>query len=269
MVIPTVSRGTAGGRTSNRRRRPAYSYGLMRKMGAYLRSGITYLIAGLGTVGIATAAVVSSAIRPRGPFGERIMNGFGRLWVTVAGVRLEVSGLENIEEGTPYIVVANHRSNIDIMTLARALPIPIRFLSKKEVLQFPLMGAAMRGVGMVPLDREMGRKELASIIRSARLLVSEGRSLVIFPEGTRSITGEMLPFKYGAFFIAAQVGCPVLPVAISGTGAIWPPQSWVIKGGPVRVRVMPPIVLTKKDSRQSRPLAHQIRSDLIEELARI
>ena len=240
----------------------------MSKTLTVLRSAITYLVAGLGTVVLATTAVISSAFRPRGPFGERIVNGFGRLWVTVSGIHLEVSGLENIEEDTPYIVVANHRSNIDIMTLATALPMPIRFLSKKEVLQFPLLGAAMRGVGMVPLDREMGRKELASIIRSTRLLASEGRSLVIFPEGTRSLTGKMLPFKYGAFFIAAQVGCPVLPVAVSGTRAIWSPQSWVIRRGPVRVKVLPAITLTKRESRQSRELARQIRHDLIEELAR-
>ena len=240
----------------------------MRSAWAVVRSLFTYLIAGLGTVGIALAAVISSAFRPRGPFGESIMNGFGRLWMTVPGIRLKVSGLENIRKDVPYIVVANHRSNIDIMTLARALPIPIRFLSKKEVLQFPLLGAAMRGVGMVPLDRELGRKELASIIRSARVLVSEGRSLVVFPEGTRSLTGEMLPFKYGAFFIAAQVGCPVLPVAISGTGAVWPPQSWLIRGGPVSVKVLPPITVTKRAARQSRQLAEDIRSDLIEELAR-
>ena len=240
----------------------------MKEAWSVFRSVITYLVAGLGTVGIALTAVICSAIRPRGRFGERILNGFGRLWVAVSGIRLQVSGLENIERDTPYIVVANHRSNIDIMTLVKALPIPIRFLSKKEVLEFPLLGAAMRGVGMVPLDREMGRKELASIIRSTRLLVSEGRSLVIFPEGTRSLTGEMLPFKYGAFFIAAQVGCPVLPVAVSGTRAVWPPQSWVIRGGPVRVTVMPPISVTKRESRQSRRLAHKIRNDLIEELAR-
>ena len=241
----------------------------MRRAWAIVRSLFTYLIAGLGTVVIAIAVVVYSAFRPRGPFGESIINAFGRLWVTVSGIRLQVSGLENIEAGVPYIVVSNHRSNIDIMTLARALPIPIRFLSKKEVLQFPLLGAAMRGVGMVPLDRELGRKELASIIRSARLLASEGRSLVVFPEGTRSLTGEMLPFKYGAFFIAAQVGCPVLPVAISGTREVWPPQSWLIRGGPVNVKVMPPIPVTKRAARQSRKLAEEIRSDLIEELARI
>ena len=241
----------------------------MRSPWAVVRSLFTYLIAGLGTVGIAATAVVYSAFRPRGPFGESILKGFGRLWVTVSGIRLKVSGLENIQQDVPYIVVANHRSNIDIMALTRALPMPIRFLSKIEVLQFPLLGAAMRGVGMVPLDREMGRKELASIIRSARLLASEGRSLVVFPEGTRSLTGEMLPFKYGAFFIAAQVGCPVLPVAISGTRAVWPPQSWVIRGGPVSVRVMPPIKVSKKAARQSRQLAENIRSDLIEELARI
>lgn len=240
----------------------------MRKVWAVTRSLFTYLIAGLGTVGIALTVVVYSAFRPRGPFGESIMRGFGRLWVTVSGIRLTVRGLDNIESGVPYIVVANHRSNIDIMTLATALPIPIRFLSKKEVLQFPLLGAAMRGVGMVPLDRELGRKELASIIRSARLLASEGRSLVVFPEGTRSLTGEMLPFKYGAFFIAAQVGCPVLPVAISGTGAVWPPQSWLIRGGPVSVKVMPPITVTKRAARQSRQLAEEIRRDLIKELAR-
>lgn len=241
----------------------------MKRAWVVFRSLLTYLVAGLGTVGFALTAALHGLFRPRGPFGDSIVSGFGRLWVAVTGIRLQVSGLENIEKGVPYIVVANHRSNIDIMTLATALPIPIRFLSKKEVLQFPLLGAAMRGVGMVPLDREMGRKELATIVRSTRLLVSEGRSLVVFPEGTRSLTGKMLPFKYGAFFIAAQVGCPVLPVAISGTGPVWPPQSWLIRGGPVRVTVMPPITVTKRAARQSRQLAEKIRSDLIEELARI
>jgi 1-acyl-sn-glycerol-3-phosphate acyltransferase len=241
----------------------------MKKAWFLVRSSITFLIAGLGTVGIALAVVIASAIQPRGRFCERLLNCFGRLWVTVSGIRLEVSGLEHIERGVTYIVVANHRSNLDIMTLIRALPIPVRFLSKREVFQFPLMGAAMRGAGMVPLDREMGRKELTSIIRHTRLLVSEGRSLVVFPEGTRSLTGDMLPFKSGAFFIAAQVGCPVLPVAISGTHAVWPPQSSIIRGGPVKVEVMPPITITRRAARQSRQLADQIRSDLIGVLARI
>ena len=232
------------------------------------RSLLTYLIAGLGTVGIALAAVIHSAFRPRGPFSERIVNGFGRLWVSVSGIRLHVSGLENIEKDTPYVIVANHRSNIDIMTLIAALPIPIRFLSKKEVFKFPILGAAMRGVGMVALDREMGRKELASIIRSSRTLVSEGRSLVVFPEGTRSLTGEMLPFKTGALHIASRLGCPVLPVAVQGTAAIWPPQSSLIRGGPVRVAVMPPLTLPGRSARRSIGLSQQIREDLIRELAR-
>ncbi len=260
---------TAGGRTSNRRRRAAYPYGLMRKMGAYLRSGITYLIAGLSTVGVAISVVIHAAFRPGGPLMDRILNGFGKTWVVMSGMRLNVSGLENIEKGTPYIVVANHRSNIDIMTLLAALPMPIRFLSKKEVYKFPLLGAAMRGARMIPLDRTMGRKELVAIIRGARSLVAEGRSLVVFPEGTRSLTGEMLPFKTGAVHIAAKVGCPVLPVVISGTRAIWPPQSALIKGGPVKVKVLPPIILSKRAARRGSQLTHQIRQTLIEELARL
>ncbi len=239
----------------------------MRKILLILRSVLTYLIAGLGTVGIASTAVIYSAVRPRGPFGESILRGFGRVWVTFSGMRLEVSGLENIREDTCYIVVANHRSNIDIMTLITALPIPMRFLSKKEVFKPPILGGAMRGVGMIPLDREMGRRELASIVRGARQLASEGRSLVVFPEGTRSLTDEMLPFKSGAFFIAAQVEAPVLPVAISGTGRVWPPQSWLIRGGPVTVRVMPPVNITKREGRQSKKLANEIRDHLIAELA--
>lgn len=232
------------------------------------RSLLTYLIAGLGTVGIALTAVVYTAFRPRGPFSEVILNGFGRLWVKVSGIRLRVSGLENIERDTPYVIVANHRSNIDIMTLIAALPIPIRFLSKKEVFKFPILGAAMRGVGMVALDREMGRKELASIIRSSRNLVAEGRSLVVFPEGTRSLTGEMLPFKTGALHIASRLGCPVLPVAVQGTAAIWPPQSSLIRGGPVSVTVMPPLTLAGRSARRSIGMSAQIRADLIRELAR-
>ncbi len=234
----------------------------------FLRSGITYLVAGLSTVGVALAIVIGSMFGPLGSFGDWILKQFGRVWVFASGVRMEVSGLENIEGATPYIVVANHRSNIDIMVLTAALPIPIRFLSKIEVFKFPLLGSAMRDAGMIPLDREMGRRELAFIIRSTRTLVADGKSLVVFPEGTRSITGEMLPFKTGAIHIAARTGCPILPVAVQGTGAIWPPESALIRGGPVRVEVMPPVTLTKQASRQSRATIAEIRRSLMEALAR-
>lgn len=239
----------------------------MKRTYLFLRSGITYLVAGLSTVGIALTIVIASMFGPLGSFGDRIVKRFGRVWVFASGMRMEVSGLENIEEGRPYIVVANHRSNIDIMVLTAALPIPIRFLSKVEVFKFPLLGGAMRGVGMIPLDRGMGRRELSFIIRRTRSLVAEGKSLVVFPEGTRSITGEMLPFKTGAIHIAARAGCPILPVAVQGTGAVWPPQSSLIRGGPVSVKVMPPITLTKQASRQSKATAGEIRRSLMEALA--
>lgn len=239
----------------------------MKRTYLFLRSGITYLVAGLSTVGIALTIVIASMFGPLGSFGDWIVKRFGRVWVFASGMRMEVSGLENVEEGTPYIVVANHRSNIDIMVLTAALPIPIRFLSKIEVFKFPLLGGAMRGVGMIPLDREMGRRELSFIIRRTRSLVAEGRSLVVFPEGTRSITGEMLPFKTGAIHIAARAGCPILPVAVQGTGAVWPPQSSLIRGGPVSVKVMPPIHLTKQASRQSKATVGEIRRSLMEALA--
>ena len=235
----------------------------------FLRSGITYLVAGLSTVGVALAIVIASALGLLGSFGDWILKRFGRVWVFASGMRMEVSGLENIEEGTPYIVVANHRSNIDIMVLTAALPIPIRFLSKVEVFKFPLLGSAMRRMKMIPLDREMGRRELAFIIRNTRSLVAEGKTLVVFPEGTRSVTGEMLPFKTGAIHIAARTGCPILPVAIRGTGSVWPPQSSLIRGGPVSVIVMPPITLTKSASRQSKATIGEIRRSLMEALAQV
>lgn len=235
----------------------------------FLRSGITYVVAGLTTVGIALVIAIGSMFGPLGSFGDWILKRFGRVWVFASGMRMEVSGLENIEGGTPYIVVANHRSNIDIMVLTAALPIPIRFLSKVEVFKFPLLGSAMRGVGMIPLDREMGRRELAFIIRSTRSLVAEGKSLVVFPEGTRSLTGEMLAFKTGAIHIAARTGCPILPVAVQGTGNVWPPQSSLIRGGPVSVTVMQPVTLTKQTSRQGKATIGEIRRSLMEALARI
>ena len=239
----------------------------MKTILVFLRSGVTYLVAGLSTVGVALAIVIGSLFGPLGSFGEWILKRFGGVWVVASGMRMKVTGLENIEEGKPYIVVANHRSNIDIMVLTAALPIPMRFLSKIEIFSFPLLGSAMRRAGMIPLDREMGRRELAFIIRSTRSLVAEGKSLVVFPEGTRSITGEMLPFKTGAIHIAARTGCPILPVAVQGTGAIWPPQSSLIRRGPVSVKVMPPITLTKQASRQSRATIGEIRRSLIEALA--
>ena len=138
-------------------------------------------------------------------------------------------------------MVSNHQSSFDIFVHFAVMPVPIRFLAKTELFKIPLFGTAMRKFGIVEVDRSAGRAAHQAVNQGAAEAMRLGRSLMIYPEGTRSRDGTMLPFKKGAFYIARNLRLPVLPVAITGTRAIWEPGSKLMRSGSVKVTVMEPI----------------------------
>lgn len=139
-----------------------------------------------------------------------------------------------------YIVISNHGSWLDIMADFVSVPLPLRFLSKKELFRIPLMGSAMRALGMVEIDRARAVSMHEAINEGVRKVAEHGASVMVYPEGTRTRTGEMRPFKRGAFFMAVDNQLPILPVTISGSYDAWPPGP-IARGGTLRVEVGEPI----------------------------
>lgn len=158
-----------------------------------------------------------------------------------AGGHLQVEGAERIDWSQPYLLVANHQSVIDICALFAAVPVPLRFLLKQEMTGWPLVGWYALRTGMLFVDRDNPRAAPA-MLRAATALLADGHCLGVFPEGTRSRTGEMTAFKAGPFTAAIKAGVSVLPVALQGAGDVLPPDSlFRVRPGRIRLRFGTPI----------------------------
>lgn len=208
---------------------------------AALRTPFTYLVGLLATGVAATAVIITSLFAPTSPLIDRIIQGWARIVLWSGGVRLRVAGVENVDPSTSYVVVSNHQSTFDIMAHFLALPIPIRFLAKKELFGVPMLGWALRRLHMVPVDRFAGRTVYDEIEKNAAATIAQGMSIIVYPEGTRTTTGALLPFKNGAFFIAVHTGLPLLPTTIEGSFQAWLPEAKIIKGGMITVTIGTPI----------------------------
>jgi 1-acyl-sn-glycerol-3-phosphate acyltransferase len=234
------------------------------------RTLLTLLTGVVATLIAALVVIVVARINPTSPWIEKTAHGWSRAWLAAAGVELEVTGSEGIERDRSYVVVANHVSILDIMVSFLAVPIPIRFLAKKELFRIPILASAMRAIGIVEVDRGARGAIHDRINTRARDLVASKRSLIIYPEGTRSRQGGLGPFKKGAFTIAVGSQLPVLPVSIRGSYEAWPPGSPWVRGGKIVVAVDPPIEtlgMSQSDTAQLRDTVHGIIEKRLAELS--
>lgn len=156
------------------------------------------------------------------------------------GIDLHVYGAEQLDPEATYVVMANHQSHLDIPSLVVAMPLPIGFLAKKELRRVPFLGAAMEVGGHVFIDRAQ-RREAFRAIGEAATRVREGRSIVIFPEGTRGEREVVRPLKKGGFHLVRQAGVPLVPVGIRGSGRVMHKNSASIAGGRVEVHIGAPL----------------------------
>jgi len=189
----------------------------------------------------------------------------GLLWV--AGIKVKVFWEEEIPKGQ-YVFIANHQSLLDIPVLEKVLEVyNIRFLAKKSLFQIPFFGWGMTVLGYVPIEREDPKKGLKSILACVDRM-KEGVSMVVFPEGTRSPTGDVLPFKTGSFLIPLKTGSKIVPISILGTRDILPKGSLWFRVGitnKVYVFVRKPVD-TKGFERRKKELADLVRQKVIEGL---
>ena len=211
-----------------------------------------------------TIAVLMYRLIPNRNLTWRFAKAQARNLARVCGVRVRTRGLERLG-APPYIFTPNHASHFDIAALLGYLPGANRFAAKKELFSEPVLGAVLRTLGMIPVDRD---NPGAAIERLGRL-ERQPLSVIIFPEGTRSRTGELQPFKKGAFVTAIQLGIPVVPVVCKGTRDVMPPGRYLsIFPGDVELIVLEPIATTGMTYDDRDRLAELVRERIAEELCR-
>lgn len=241
----------------------------MRSLAAIPRTLITLLSGLVATIAICATVIVIAWSKPNSPLIDRLVKAWSSAWLVPAGCRLEVRGSENVDRTVSHVVVANHLSNFDVMVCFRAIPLPIRYLAKKELFKIPLLSTAMRSIGIVEVDRQARGAAIESVNAQSARTIALGDSLIIYPEGTRSRSGDLQPFKKGAFTMAAAAGMPIIPVTIHGTWEMWQPGKKTIRPGVVRVVIDPPIEtvgLDRDGVERLRADTRQLISDRFEEL---
>lgn len=203
--------------------------------------GIKFLLIALITLPLGVAVLCV------GPFDKtgRCAYAVSRLWgwsvLKIGGVRLNARGLDRLDPGRPYVFIANHQSLMDIPVMLQTFPrFQLRWVAKKELLYVPFFGWALWASKHIIVDRADYSKAAKSL-RKAKEKIESGVSVVIFPEGTRSASGALLPFKKGGFLLAVKTKTPIVPVTINGSREVLLRKDWRIHGGEVEVVVGDPI----------------------------
>lgn len=229
---------------------------------------IITVVAGVAATIVAVAVIaVIVPFNSTSPMIDRVIRTWSRVWLASSGTRLEVEGGDNIDPGRSYVVVANHLSTLDIMACLLAVPLPIRFLAKKELFRVPVLAQGMRMVGIIEVDREARGAIHSEVNRQSRELIDNGRSLIIYAEGTRPRNGVMKPFKKGAFTMAISAGLPVLPMSIHGSYEAWAPGTLMVRGGLIRVVIDKPVETEGLNGADTGELRDQVREIIADRVA--
>jgi 1-acyl-sn-glycerol-3-phosphate acyltransferase len=207
---------------------------------AAVRSVATYLAVSLYVLIVAPPAILIAMA-----FGAKnhlyVLGHLGvRLGLALSGIRYRIAGTEHVPRGRSAVFCANHQSNVDPPVLFDALHPRMHILYKAELNAIPVLARAFRLGGFIPVDRRNKDAALRSIEAGAASIRS-GNSFLIFPEGTRSRTADLLPFKKGGFIMAMKAQAPIVPVAVQGGRAAMQKGSWIIRPVTVSVRVGEPI----------------------------
>lgn len=194
----------------------------------------------------------------------RISHLFARYWSRFifwgVGVRVHLSGVENIPHGQPVIFAANHQSTMDIPAMFGYLPAQFRIMAKQILFMIPFLGWHLYLSGNIPIDRQNARKAFGSIFK-ATALIKRGISLFVFLEGTRSRDGKLHRFKRGSFTLARKLGVPLVPVAIQGTFELMPANAWTSKSGDVAIHILPLVRIPPEGDLND--VIKEVRSQLI------
>ena len=179
-----------------------------------------------------------------------------------------IDGVENIDPSKAYVMVMNHNSGIDIFA-AYKIPLNFRWVSKREVFRVPFMGPLLTIHGDIPIERGNPSEAMAKVLSLGKLWLGRGASVAIFPEGTRSKTGEINRFKMGAFNLAKEANVEILPIVMTGTNKMFR-KGWLVNWtNHVAIRVMKPIPVEEIAATDVKEMAQKVREQMVDELAKL
>ncbi len=219
----------------------------------------------LGTAFMGLLAIAVSLVSKTGDSVHLVGRLWGRSILWVSGIRVAVQGLKNGKLNHSCIYMSNHQSNFDIPVLLGRLPIQFRWLAKAELFKIPIFGRSMRGAGYISIDRSDRASAFKSLDRAAKT-IRQGTSVMIFPEGTRSRDGVLLPFKKGGFVMAVDAKVPIVPISITGTHDIMPKGRLLIRRGDVRVKLQAPIDTSAYTRETKDDLMDRVRASILDGL---
>lgn len=205
-----------------------------------VHTAVAATLVALDTIVLGSYGVVVGFVPPRGDWTLRGSRLWARIILWAALVRRRIEGREQVPRDGPVVFMANHESWLDIPVLLATIPVQVRFLAKKSLFRIPFLGWAMRAMDFIPVDRE-NRREAVRSFEEAAQHIRTGRSVLIFPEETRTRDGSLLPFQRGGFLIAIKAGVPIVPVGLDGPARCLARASYLLRPGRVTVRFGRPI----------------------------
>ena len=211
----------------------------------------------LYTIVLGTVSLVSTLFDPNGDFGHRCARAWAWLILKTTGVRVRATGLEHIDLKQSYVVAANHQSIYDIPIVFTTLPLQLRIVAKESLGRIPFLGWHLQRTGHVLVDRQ---NPGAGILKRMASLVRAARSVIVFPEGTRSTDGTVARFKGGIFLLAIDSSLPVLPVSIARSRYVMAKGHIMVCPGEVTVTVHKPMSTAGITRERARDFAEEVRS---------
>lgn len=226
--------------------------------------GLNLLIA---TIPLATIIIVRSWFGASNRVAYWVASTWCKWVLWASGTRVHVIGMENIALDQPQVVVANHASWYDVFAIAANFPKMYRFVAKIELSRIPMFGPAWIAAGHIAVDRRDHQSALESLDRAAEVIRADNSAIVIFPEGTRSATGELMPFKKGGFMVALRTGADIIPCAVCGSRNILPKGGWRVRKGEITLRFGPPISTAGYSDSNRDELMQRVRGEIARMLA--
>ncbi len=224
-----------------------------------MRTVLSYLNLVFTTLFLAVVALAISPFDRGGEAVHRIARLWAKIYLAIAGITVSLEGREHLTH-PPYVLVANHQSALDIYVLLAAVPVSFKFVAKRQLFLIPFFGWAIRRAGYISIDRDNPREALKAIEEAAGR-IRQGSTVLIFPEGTRSTDGKLLPFKKGTFSLVSRAKVPVVPLAIIGSNRLQPPGRVVPVGtGRVTIALGKPILSEGKGLSYKAELMDEVRT---------
>ena len=200
-----------------------------------LATATAFVVGTVDTIVMGSLGTVAGLFNPSGDATRNLARLWARIALLGAFVRVRVEDAGRVPHDAVVVYMSNHESWLDIPALLVAVPGQVRFLAKKSLFSMPFLGWAMRAMGFIPVDREHRATAVRSFEAAAER-IRAGRSVLVFPEETRTMDGSLLPFQRGGFLIALKAALPIAPVGLEGARHCMPKHSYLLRPGTITVR---------------------------------